>query len=175
MTAAARPNRAGRPATARRVPATGGESWASSPAVRQRMQRQQTRDTSAELAVRRILHRMGLRYRVDSPPMKGLRRRADVVFGPSKVAVFIDGCFWHGCPDHGSRTTTANPDYWADKVAKNKARDSDTDATLTAAGWSVIRAWEHEEAETVARLVFAEVTSRRHLGRHDAKHSSAEA
>lgn len=125
------------------------------------MQRQQTRDTSAELAVRRILHRMGLRYRVDVAPLKDLRRRADMVFGPAKVAVFVDGCFWHGCPLHGSRTTHANPGYWSDKVAKNRVRDADTDARLAAAGWSVVRAWEHEDPSEVARTVVAEVTIRR--------------
>lgn len=143
--------------------------------VRRRMENQRRRDTGLEIAIRKALHALGYRFRIDYRLEPGLRCRGDIVFTRKKVVVFVDGCFWHGCPDHGSRTTTANPDYWADKVAKNKARDSDTDATLTAAGWSVIRAWEHEEAETVARLVFAEVTSRRHLGRHDAKHSSAEA
>lgn len=161
MTASRRSVGAGRPASARRKPALGGESWASSPGVRQRMQRQQTRDTSAELAVRRILHRMGLRYRVDAAPLRYLRRRADLVFGPSKVAVFIDGCFWHGCPDHGSRATTANPGYWNDKISRNRARDADTDAVLAAAGWSVVRAWEHEDPAAVADTIFAEVSARR--------------
>src|SRR5579875_2994608 len=92
--------RTGRPATARRRPRddTADESWASSPAVRGRMQLQRTRDTAPELAIRRLLHARGLRYRVDVSPLPGLRRRADIVFGPAKVAVFVDGCFWHGCP-----------------------------------------------------------------------------
>lgn len=77
-------------------------SYASTPGVRSRMQLQRTRDTSPEMAVRRILHSMGLRYRVDRAPLPGLRRRADIVFGPVKIAVFVDGCFWHGCPEHGS-------------------------------------------------------------------------
>lgn len=125
------------------------------------MQRQQTRDTSAELAVRRILHRMGLRYRVDSPPLKDLRRRADLVFGPSRVAVFIDGCFWHGCPEHGSRPTIANSGYWSDKIARNRARDTDTDEKLADAGWLVIRVWEHEDPTMVAKLVSESVATRR--------------
>jgi DNA mismatch endonuclease (patch repair protein) len=121
------------------------------------MQLQRTRDTVPELAVRRILHSMGLRYRVDRPPLPGLRRRADIVFGPAKVAVFIDGCFWHGCPEHGRRETQANPGYWSGKIARNRERDADTDARLADAGWAVVRVWEHEppveSAELIARTV----------------------
>jgi DNA mismatch endonuclease (patch repair protein) len=104
------------------------------------MQRQQTRDTQPELAVRRLLHSAGLRYRVDVAPLESLRRRADVVFGPAKVALFVDGCFWHGCPAHGARPTKANERYWREKVERNQARDRDTDARLAAAGWTAIRA-----------------------------------
>src|SRR5689334_20774586 len=119
----------GRPASARRTPKreTATASWASSPEVRGRMQRQQTRDTQPEMAIRRLLHAAGLRYRVDAPPTRSLRRRADIVFGPVRVAVFIDGCFWHGCPEHGSRKTKANTAYWSDKIARNQARDASTD------------------------------------------------
>ena len=125
------------------------------------MQRQRTRDTGPELALRRLLHARGLRYRVDSQPLPGLRRRADVVFGPAKIAVFVDGCFWHGCPDHGQRTTNANQTYWADKVARNNTRDVETDEALTEAGWLSIRVWEHEDPEIVAEMVEAEVRQRR--------------
>lgn len=124
------------------------------------MQRQQTRDTAPELAVRRLLHAAGLRYRVDAAPLKGLRRRADLVFGPAKVAVFVDGCFWHGCPEHGARTPTANPAYWSDKIRRNKERDTDTDARLEAAGWHVIRVWEHEPSVATAERVAAAVRAR---------------
>lgn len=144
------PQATGRPRRARRVPRENAASWASSPAVRARMQRQATRDTSPELALRRLLHARGLRYRVDAAPLPGVRRRADIVFGPSRVAVFLDGCFWHGCPEHGSRPTHANPDYWASKVAGNRARDRDTDEQLQAAGWLPIRIWEHEPPEEAA-------------------------
>lgn len=120
------------------------------------MQHTPTRDTPCELALRRVLHRMGLRYRVDVAPLRGLRRRADVVFTRQRVAVFVDGCYWHSCPDHGS-LPKANAEWWRNKLAGNEARDRDTDRRLAAAGWSVIRVWEHEEpgpaADRIARLV----------------------
>ncbi|HET6294994.1 MAG TPA: very short patch repair endonuclease, partial [Kribbella sp.] len=124
------------------------------------MQRQRTRDTGPELAVRRLLHSAGLRYRVDVAPLEGLRRRADVVFARARVAVFVDGCFWHGCPRHGSRATTANSDYWKDKTRKNQARDADTDANLQRAGWLSIRAWEHESPQLIAEAVVKAVRTR---------------
>lgn len=160
--------RAARPASAVRVPQdrTTARSWASNPAVRARMQRQQTRDTQPELAVRRLLHAAGLRYRVDAPPLPTLRRRADVVFGPAKVALFVDGCFWHGCPDHGSRATRSNPTYWAEKVRRNRERDHNTDTLLEAVGWISIRAWEHENPRDVAERVILVVKSRRASALH---------
>jgi DNA mismatch endonuclease (patch repair protein) len=127
------------------------------------MQRQPTRNTAPELAVRRLLHAAGFRYRVDISPLPSLRRRADVVFGPARVALFIDGCFWHGCPDHGQRATHANPDYWAGKIARNQARDRDTDHRLGQAGWLSIRAWEHEDPGSVAKRVAQAVKERRSL------------
>jgi DNA mismatch endonuclease (patch repair protein) len=120
------------------------------------MQAQRTRDTAPEIAVRRLLHAAGLRYRVDRAPLVGVRRRADIVFAPARVAVFIDGCFWHGCPTHGT-TARANAAFWAEKIERNRERDRDTDQRLAEAGWAVVRAWEHQEpaevAGTVARLV----------------------
>lgn len=103
------------------------------------------RDTSTELAVRRELHSRGLRYRVDFAPLPSLRRRADIVFTRARIAVFIDGCFWHGCPIHGT-APKQNADYWGPKLAANVDRDRDTDRRLTNAGWFVIRVWEHEAA-----------------------------
>ena len=128
------------------------DSIASAPAVRTRMQGQAVRDTGPELAVRRILHAAGLRYRVDRAPLLGLRRRADIVHRPSRTAVFIDGCFWHGCPVHGNQPK-ANPEFWRSKLARNRERDADTDGHLKAAGWVVVRAWEHEEPAAVAARV----------------------
>lgn len=105
---------------------------------------------------------MGLRYRVNTRPLPALRRTADLVFTRARVAVFIDGCFWHGCPEH-HRQPTANADYWVSKVAKNRARDAETDTTLREQGWEVLRFWEHEPAELVADAIREAVKSR---GRH---------
>lgn len=116
------------------------------------MQANRGRDTGPELAVRRILHADGLRYRVSIRPLPELRRTADVVFTRAKIAVFIDGCFWHGCPEHYQRPV-AHRDYWDEKVRRNKERDAETDACLAQAGWVVIRRWEHEDAVAVARQV----------------------
>ncbi|WP_415296883.1 hypothetical protein [Cellulosimicrobium sp. SJTW-1] len=88
------------------------------------MQAIRRRDTKPELAVRRVLHARGLRYRVDFAPLPGLRRRADIVFTRARVAVFIDGCFWHGCPEHGQQAFKRNIDYWPSKIAGNVARRS---------------------------------------------------
>lgn len=126
------------------------DSWASSPGRRRNMQANRSRDTQPELAVRRLLHSMGLRYRVSTAPEPGLRRKADIVFTRPRVAVFIDGCFWHGCPKHGRRGFQHNTEYWPDKIASNIARDDDTNARLRSAGWTVLRFWEHEDAAEVA-------------------------
>lgn len=155
----------GRPASALRTPRPDAvPSWASTPVVRSRMQRQQTRDTAPELAVRRLIHAAGLRYRVDVAPIPELRRRADVVFRRVKIAVFIDGCFWHGCPQHGARRTTANTEYWEAKIVRNQARDQDTDRRLRAEGWLSLRVWEHEDAQEASARIVAEVRRRRTLG-----------
>ena len=114
------------------------------------------RDTSPELAVRRALHAAGLRYRVDYPLEFDRRRRADVVFTRQKVAVFIDGCFWHGCPDHAT-TPKQNTDYWGPKLARNTARDIDTTRRLTEDGWTVLRFWEHEDPVDVAATIIGAV------------------
>lgn len=151
----------GRPRSASREPAQdASNSWATSPAVRRRMQAQRTRDTGPEMAVRRILHAAGLRYRIDTPPLPGLRRRADVVFRNLRIAVFVDGCFWHGCPIHGNRKAGLNATYWDEKIASNRIRDMDTDAALVAAAWTVLRFWEHDDPGEVAAVVIAEVRAR---------------
>jgi DNA mismatch endonuclease, patch repair protein len=118
------------------------------------------RDTKPELALRSAVHALGLRYRVDAPPLKGLRRRADLVFSRAKVAVFLDGCFWHGCPVHHT-VAAANATFWADKVSGNRARDRDTDARLAAAGWESVRVWEHEDPVLAAQRVAEVVRARR--------------
>lgn len=125
------------------------DSWASSEGTRKSMLANKRRDTVTEMAVRRALHSRGLRYRVDYAPIPGLRRRADIVFTRARIAVFIDGCFWHGCPIHGT-TPKRNAGYWGPKLAANAARDRDTDRQLEAAGWRVFRFWEHEAPSEVA-------------------------
>ncbi|WP_258306021.1 very short patch repair endonuclease [Kocuria rosea] len=117
------------------------------------------RDTSPELALRRLVHRAGLRYVVDAP-LPGLpRRRADLLFSRRKVVVFVDGCFWHGCPEH-CRRPRANGGWWSQKIEGNMARDQDTDLRLAEQGWTVIRVWEHEPVDEAAARVVALVRSR---------------
>jgi len=119
------------------------------------MQSNRQRDTSPELAVRRILHAHGLRYRVDIRPVPEIRRRADIVFPRQKLAVFIDGCFWHGCPEHGTHSFKTNAAFWEEKIMRNAARDLDTNSQLEAAGWHVLRFWEHIDPATAAREIEA--------------------
>ncbi|MEU6561801.1 very short patch repair endonuclease [Nocardia nova] len=124
-----------------------------------RMSRQRRVGTAPEIALRSELHRRGLRYFVDRAPLKGLRRRADLVFPRRKVAVYVDGCFWHSCPEHATRPKN-NAQWWADKLAGNVARDRDTDARLIAAGWTVVRIWEHEDATAGADRVQSALSGR---------------
>ncbi len=131
--------------------------------VRARFIGQGRRDTAPEMALRRLLHARGLRYRVDRAVVPGLRRRADLVFGPARVAVFVDGCFWHACPEHRAPPRN-NADWWQKKLAATATRDRDTDRRLREAGWSVIRVWEHESPADAANLVEAEVRRRRPAG-----------
>lgn len=124
------------------------------------MRRQRSRDTAIEMELRRVLFAAGLRYRVHRRPMKGVRREADVVFGPARVAVFVDGCFWHGCPEHGTWPKN-NAEFWREKIEGNQARDRDTDARLAEAGWLAVRVWEHEDAEAAAARIETMVAKRR--------------
>jgi DNA mismatch endonuclease (patch repair protein) len=141
------------------------EPFASSDAVHRRMSAQRRRDTGPELAVRKGLHAMGLRYRVNAQPLPDLRRRADIVFVREDVAVFIDGCFWHGCPVHGRRRYVVNDWYWPDKIARNQRRDADTDRCLREAGWTVVRVWEHEPSTEAAERIREIVVSARSRSR----------
>jgi DNA mismatch endonuclease (patch repair protein) len=114
------------------------------------------RDTAPELALRRAVHALGLRYRVGVRPVADLRRTADLVFTKAKVAVFLDGCFWHGCPQHHV-AAKANASWWADKIDGNRSRDLDTTAQLGSRGWTVLRIWEHEDPVVAAQMVAAVV------------------
>ncbi|MGV9674566.1 very short patch repair endonuclease [Nocardia sp. NPDC003482] len=132
---------------------------ATDAATSARMSRQRRVGTAPETALRKELHRRGLRFFVDRAPLPGLRRRADLVFPRRKVAVYVDGCFWHSCPRHATRPKN-NAEWWAEKLAGNVARDRDTDARLTAAGWVVVRVWEHENASDAADRVQAVMSGR---------------
>jgi DNA mismatch endonuclease (patch repair protein) len=116
------------------------------------MRKVRRRDTPGELAIRRLLWREGLRYRVDSRPLQTLSRRADLVFRGPKLAVFVDGCFWHGCPDHQSMPNR-NRAWWREKLKRNARRDRETDLRLREAGWQVLRIWEHEDPAKAALRV----------------------
>ncbi|MEV6231035.1 very short patch repair endonuclease [Saccharopolyspora shandongensis] len=133
---------------------------ASSEGTRKSMQANKGRDTKPELALRRAVHALGLRYRVSTRPLPAIRRTADLTFSRAKVAVFLDGCFWHGCPEHHTQSAT-NSEFWAEKVRRNRERDQETDRLLAEAGWSVIRIWEHEDPQVGAARVAQEVRSRR--------------
>lgn len=133
---------------------------ASSLAARSRMEHQRRRDTKPEVAIRSRLHGLGLRFRVDRPVLTGMRRRADVLFPRERIAVFVDGCFWHGCPEHGT-WPKANAEWWRTKIETNRHRDADTDSRLTTAGWVSIRIWEHEDAGLAAARVASIVQKRR--------------
>jgi DNA mismatch endonuclease, patch repair protein len=119
------------------------------------MQANRRRDTSPELAIRSLLHRRGRRFRVDHPiRVDGSRPvRPDIVFPNAKLAVFIDGCFWHGCPTHGTLPRETNRDYWVTKIKENRARDERQRNLLEMEGWTVIRAWEHEAPDGVAEEI----------------------
>ncbi|WP_026118859.1 very short patch repair endonuclease [Nocardiopsis ganjiahuensis] len=135
-------------------------SWASSAANRRSMRANRSRDTKPEVALRRLVHAAGLRYRVAAKPLPKMRRTADLLFRPVRVAVFVDGCFWHGCPDHFVFPKT-NPAYWEEKIAGNTRRDRDTDTRLQEAGWLVLRFWEHQDPASCAETVVGAVSARK--------------
>ena len=132
-------------------------------AVSRRMSTLRRKDNEAELAVRRLLHAAGYRYRVHYPVPGLPRRTIDIAFTRAKVAVFIDGCFWHGCPEHGSQPRS-NAEWWATKLAANAARDAETSAALEHSGWLVVRAWEHAKPTEVLDAVARALRSRAETG-----------
>jgi DNA mismatch endonuclease (patch repair protein) len=123
------------------------------------MQSNRGKDTTPELALRRSVHALGLRYRVSRRPLPELRRTADLVFSRAKVAVFLDGCFWHGCAEHHTAAAT-NADYWSAKLHENRRRDAETDERLREAGWLPVRIWEHERPSNAAQRVASVVRDR---------------
>lgn len=136
----------------------------SSAEASRRMAKVRQKGTGAEMALRRELYRRGLRYRVDYEVLKKPRRVADVVFPSLRIAVFVDGCFWHGCPEHAS-WPKQNADFWRQKIEANRQRDKDTNERLGRMGWMVLRFWQHESpaeaAECVARVVTIARSKRR--------------
>jgi len=118
------------------------------------------RDTDIEVALRSALHLLGLRFRVDRPPLPGMRRKADVVFPTERVAVYVDGCFWHACPLHAT-WPKANAEWWRKKIEDNRRRDEDTNRRLDEAGWTAVRVWGHEVPAEAAARVASVVRSRR--------------
>ena len=124
----------------------------SSPAASRRMAKVRQKGTTAELRLRKELFHIGLRYRVNYKILEIPRRTVDIAFPRQKLAIFVDGCFWHGCPEHGS-WPKLNAEFWREKINTNRIRDVDTDTMLRALGWNVMRVWEHEVPGEVARRI----------------------
>lgn len=130
----------------------------SSPQASRRMARVRQKGTAPEVALRQELYRSGLRYRVNFEALKKPRRVADLAFPGLRIAVFVDGCFWHGCPQHAT-WPKQNTEFWKQKIEANRHRDADTNVRLRDGGWTVLRIWEHEPpieaSKAVAQLVTA--------------------
>lgn len=141
---------------------TPASSWARSRAVRASMQGNRSRDTTPERLLRKHLYELGMRYRVSHRPLPKLRRTADVAFPGVRVAVFMDGCFWHGCPDH-CRWPESNEGFWRNKIEGNRARDAETNRALEQSGWLAVRVWEHEDPSEAAEEIAALVKARRRV------------
>lgn len=125
---------------------------ATTPEARRRMQRVRQKNTSVELELRRGLHARGLRFRIQVPVLTKPRRVADVALSGLRVAVFVDGCFWHGCPLHAT-WPKANAEFWRAKILANRKRDGDTNERLRAEGWTVVRVWGHEPSKQAAKRI----------------------
>lgn len=134
---------------------SGARPRASSAAVRKRMLATPSRDTPIELSLRSCLHRLGLRFRLHRRLIPGMRRTADIALIGARVAVFVDGCFWHGCPRHGTLPKKTNRRWWALKIEANRQRDRDTNNRLRQLGWTTVRVWEHENPFVAAARVAA--------------------
>ena len=150
-----------------------GRIQSSSPEASRRMMKVRQTGTKAEMALRKALHRLGLRYRINFQVLKKLRRIADVAFTKYKIAVFVDGCFWHGCPKHAS-WPKSNSEFWQQKIEANRARDADTNAKLREIGWTVIRIWEHECPEMAADAINAAMDVKRSEARMSLDQNNSE-
>jgi DNA mismatch endonuclease (patch repair protein) len=128
-----------------------------------RMARVRQQGTRAEITLRRALHAKGLRYRLHFPLLTKPRLVADIVFPSAKIAVFVDGCFWHGCPEHAS-WPKSNAEFWCEKIETNRTRDANTDQLLTVLGWEPVRIWEHEDATEAAKRIAELVNARKKNG-----------
>ena len=135
----------------------------SSHEASRRMARVPQKGTKAELGLRRILHSRGLRYRLHVTVLTKPRRVADIVFSSAHVAIFVDGCFWHGCPEHAS-WPKSNANFWREKIEANRVRDADTDQRLSALGWKTVRVWEHEDPSDAASRIAELVDARKKDG-----------
>ena len=135
----------------------------SSHEASRRMARVRQKGTRAEIDLRKVLCARGLRYRLQVALLKKPRRVADIVFPSARIAVFVDGCFWHGCPEHAS-WPKSNANFWREKIETNRSRDADTDRRLDALGWKVVRIWEHEEASEAANRIAELVDARKKNG-----------
>lgn len=120
--------------------------------VRRQMQAQKTTGTRIEVEVRRGLHALGYRFRVNRSPLPNHRFRGDIVWSGRRLVVFLDGCFWHGCPFHGN-TPKSNTEWWRAKLKANRDRDRRADDILQQQGWTVLRFWEHEDCDRIVRAI----------------------
>ncbi|QNB09796.1 very short patch repair endonuclease [Herbaspirillum frisingense] len=136
----------------------------SSPVASRRMAKIRQKGTNVEIALRRELYRMGLRYRIDFQVLQKPRRVADIAFPGRKIAIFVDGCFWHGCPEHAT-WPKQNADFWRKKIEANRARDVDTNERLRSMGWTVLRFWEHERPIDAAKIIVQTVAMSEVMGR----------
>lgn len=139
-----------------------GAGYVITPGRSRNMSAIRRKDTKSEVALRSALHRAGYRFRKDYPiRIESRLIRPDIVFTKRRIAVFVDGCFWHSCPEHGRRPSV-NGEYWSPKLQRNAERDREQTEALTTEGWTVLRFWEHEPLEHVLQTIIENVARRRH-------------